>query len=208
MPSASVHRQIVAGSQLDAIAVVERRRASWSVPSANTSLPVAEFAATLIPLKPKSAAVVPLPTSCTRRLPLPPLVSVSVKRSPSTAAVTSMSVVVVDRPQHVVDGAGHAQIDVGRVAGAIGDANLARGHAVAAIELGERMPVSTKPPKPNESVAARGEIVDAAEAVAHQLLRRGRLQRRELCSCRPPDCRRSQSPRSSTSVFDEFTAFD
>ena len=85
------------------------------------------FAATLMPPAPDRRP------SCRRRLPARascrcrPRCRSSANRSPSTTAVTLDVGVVVDRVEHVVDGAGSAQIDVGRVAGAIGDANLARG---------------------------------------------------------------------------------
>ena len=48
-----------------------------------------------IPLRPRPLAVLPPATSCTLRFPVPPLLSVSLKESPSTLADTLIAVLAL-----------------------------------------------------------------------------------------------------------------
>ena len=56
---------------------------------------------------------------------MPPEVSVSVNESPSVDGGDGDVGVGVDGVEHVVDRAGEAEVDDGRVAAAVGDADLA-----------------------------------------------------------------------------------
>ena len=114
----------------------------------------------------------------------------SVNESPSAAAVTVTSVLELIASSTSSTVRAKLQVDVGRVAAAVGDANLAALDAGAVVELVERDPLVDEAAEAERERAARpGRSSTAVEALADELLGRGGLHGPDLDRCRPPDCR-------------------
>ena len=78
--------------------------------------------------------------------------------------------VAVDRSQHIIHGAGHAEVDLGRIAGAVDDANLPRLHAGAAVEVGQRDARVDETTKAERQLPALRKVFETGEPGAHELL--------------------------------------